>query len=274
MKSIFEYEDYRKFLRDYYEDKKGQSRSYSFRFFAKRAGLNSPNYFKLVMDGQRNLTHRNVRKFAKGLSLGERETLFFENLVFYTQAKDPEEKVFFKGNLDLARSQDDRVLLTRDQHQILANWFPLAIKELTLVQGFKPQAKWIAGRFDHRFTPEEAKAALELLERVGLIEIDRKTGRVRVTHQSMQTPDVTRSDSAAIFHTKMLELAKDAMGKQSSEERCFSALTVAVRKSDLKKAFKRIHQFRNELDTYFGNGAYYDAVYQLNLQLFRLDNDD
>jgi uncharacterized protein (TIGR02147 family) len=274
MKPIFEYGDYRTYLREYYEEKKGQSKSYSFRFFAKRAGLNSPNYYKLVMDGERNLTHRNVRKFAKGLNLGERETLFFENLVFYTQAKDPEEKAFFQGNLDLARSQDDRVLLTRDQHQVLANWYPLAIKELVLLGGFKLQPKWIAGRFDHRFTPEEAKAALELLERVGLVEIDRKAGRVRVTHQSMQTPDITRSAAAAIFHKKMLDLAKEAVDKQSSEERCFSSVTVAVRKNDLKKAFKRIHQFRNEMDTYFGNGTYYDAVYQLNLQLFRLDNDD
>lgn len=271
MRSLYEYDDYREFLRDHYQAKKAKTKSYSFRFFAKKAELKSPNYYKLIMDGERNLTHRNVRKFAKGLSLGERETLFFENLVFFTQATEADEKTFFKQNLDLARSQDDRVLLTRDQHQIFSSWFPLAIKELILTQAFKATPKWIASKFDYRFTPQEAKEALELLERVGLIE--KKRGKIQVVHQSMQTPDLTHSDAAAIFHKKMSELAKVAVDKQSENERCFSALTVAVRKSDLKKAFKRLHQFRNELDAYFGNGTYYDAVYQLNLQLFRLDND-
>ncbi len=274
MRSVFEYSDYREFLRDHYEFKKEASRSYSFRYFAKKAGLKSPNYYKLVMDGERNLTHRNVRKFAKGLNLGDREALFFENLVFYTQAKDVEERNFYRKNLDVARSQDDRLLLTRDQHEVLSTWFPMAIRELILTQGFKPQPKWIASRFDYRFTPQEAKEALELLLRVGLIREDEQTGTFHLSHPSLQTQDVTKSDAAILFHQKMSDLAKKALEEQTAQQRCFSSLTVAVRKEDLKKAFKRIHQFRNELDSYFGQSESFDSVYQLNLQLFRLDHDE
>ena len=52
---VFDYLDYRAFLRDHYLDKK-QRQGLSFRGFSKRAGLKSPNYLKLVIDGQRNLT--------------------------------------------------------------------------------------------------------------------------------------------------------------------------------------------------------------------------
>lgn len=225
------------------------------------------------MDGERNLTHRNVRKFAKGLNLGDREAIYFENLVFCNQAKDKDEEEFFKNNLELARDKDDRVLLTRDQHEALAKWHPMAIKELVITKGFDPKPKRIAARLDYRITPQEAKEALELLERLGLIQIDRKNGKIRDTQQSMQTPDITRSNAVALYHKQMLDLAKESIDSQSGEERCLSALTVAIQKRDLVDAFQKIHQFRNEMDTFFTKRKPYDAVYQLNFQLYRLDTD-
>jgi len=225
------------------------------------------------MDGERNLTHRNVRKFAKGLSLAEREAVYFENLVFLNQAKDQEEAQFFEKNLKMIRAQDDRSLLSRDQYEVLSKWYPLVIKELALMEKFYAKPKWIAARLDYRITPEQAKEAVNLLVRLKLIKVNSKDSRIRVTKQSLQTPDVTHSDAVVQFHKQMLDLAKESIDQQSSKDRCFSALTVAVQKKDLAEAFKRIHKFRNELDTYFGKSKPYDSVYQLNMHLFRLDSD-
>jgi uncharacterized protein (TIGR02147 family) len=270
--SILTYNDYRAFLRDYYNEKKEKSASYSFRFFARKAGLRSPNYLKLVMDGERNLTHRNIRKFALGLGLGDREQLYFENLVFFTQAKDPADREFFKKNLETIRAKDDRTLLTRDQYEIFALWYPAAIREALLIPGFPTTPKKLAARFDHSFTPQQAREALDLLLRIGMIETD-KTGGLRVTKQSIQTPDLTKSEALVRFYHSMIEMAQRAVEGQSSKERCLSGVTVAVRKEDLKEAFRRIHEFRNEMNAFFSKGKAYDAVYQLNLQLFRLDCD-
>ena len=51
---VFDYLNYRAFLRDYYVERKRKGKV-SFRSFSQRAGLKSPNYLKLVMDGERNL---------------------------------------------------------------------------------------------------------------------------------------------------------------------------------------------------------------------------
>jgi uncharacterized protein (TIGR02147 family) len=273
VKSVFEYEDYRRFLRDFYEEKKRASASYSFRYFARKAGLGSPNYLKLVTDGDRNLTHHNVRKFIDGLGLDEREGHYFENLVYFNQAKDPDEKEFFRRNLELVKLRDGSPILTPDQHQALGLWYPFAIKELALLPGFQPKPKWIAARLDHKITPQQAKEALELLVRLKLLEADPATGELRVTDENLKTPDVTRSDAVTQYHDQMLERAREALHRQSHEKRCFSAVTVAVRKKDLPKAFERLHQFRNELNAHFGKSKPYDAVYQLNLHLFRVDDD-
>ena len=53
--SVYEYLDYRQFLRDHFAASKKAKPQYSFRYFSRRAGLSSSNFLKLVMDGKRNL---------------------------------------------------------------------------------------------------------------------------------------------------------------------------------------------------------------------------
>ncbi|MCB0308411.1 MAG: TIGR02147 family protein [Bdellovibrionales bacterium] len=273
MRKIHGYTNFRQFLKDFYEEKKLANPSYSYRFFAKKAGINSPNYFKLVMDGQRNLTHRNVKKFAKGLGLQEQDAHYFENLVFYNQATDDEERLFFQKNLELIRSHDERTLLGKEHYEVLSSWYPLAIKELLLFADDLPTPKWIAKKFDYRITPMQAKEALELLLKLKLITLEGKN-TYKVTNQSLQTPDTIVSQAATHFHKAVLDLAKSALDEQRPNERCFSSLTLALNKKDLVKASQRIHAFRNEMDTYFSKRTPFDSVYQLSLQFFRLDFDD
>src|ERR1700721_1624232 len=77
--SVFNYSDYREYLKDFYQLKKSKAGTYSFAVFSLRAGIKSPNYLKLVMDGERNLTPENTLAFARGLGLSEQETLYWEN---------------------------------------------------------------------------------------------------------------------------------------------------------------------------------------------------
>ena len=271
--SVFTYDDYRVFLQDFYAAKKQQNPAYSFRYFAKRAGLKSGNYLKLVMDGQRNLTHKTVLKFCKGLALSQWEAHFFENLVFFNQTDDEGEKEFYKKNLELVKNQNARGLLSKDQYDVVSSWYPLAIKELALLSDFAFSSRWIASRLDHKVTVEEVNEAIELLERLGLIKIDKKKKKMIVTDQSLQTPNMAGSSAIRSYHKKILDLSKDSVDTQQVENRCFSTLTVAVAKKDLAEAFAKIHQFRNEMDSFFVKSKKYDAVYQLAIQLFRMDTD-
>lgn len=99
MKSIYKYSDYRAFLKDRYLDKKAADSRFSFQRFSKEAGINSPNYLKLVMDGDRNLTVSNIHQFAKALGLTESEVEFFETLVLLTQSTNAAEKKYYRSRL-------------------------------------------------------------------------------------------------------------------------------------------------------------------------------
>ena len=53
--NVFEYTDYRKFLKDYYEDNKGKKPYFSYRYLSKKAGINASAFFKYVIEGKRGL---------------------------------------------------------------------------------------------------------------------------------------------------------------------------------------------------------------------------
>ena len=90
------YTEFRKYLRDFYNYKRTMGtnslRPYSYGTFSAAADIKSPNYLKLIIEGQRNLSPRMMDKFAKALQLNKEESYEFRALVEYGQAKDPLER--------------------------------------------------------------------------------------------------------------------------------------------------------------------------------------
>lgn len=54
LSSIYNFKDYRQFLRAFYNFQKAQDASYSFKKFSLKAKIGSPNLLKLVMDDDNN----------------------------------------------------------------------------------------------------------------------------------------------------------------------------------------------------------------------------
>ncbi|HEX5035669.1 MAG TPA: TIGR02147 family protein [bacterium] len=102
MTDLFDYTDYRLYLRDWLEDSKGR-KGFSQRRFSLRAGLGSPSYLKMVIEGERNLGVAALKGFIFALKLTGEERLYFRSLVLWNQAEDDVERARFAGRLDLLR---------------------------------------------------------------------------------------------------------------------------------------------------------------------------
>ena len=99
--NVFEYTDYRKFLKDYYEDNKGKKPYFSYRYLSKKAGINASAFFKYVIEGKRGLTKTSIMKTVQAVGFSEDEAQYFENLVYFNQARTLKEKdAFFKNLMD------------------------------------------------------------------------------------------------------------------------------------------------------------------------------
>src|SRR5438270_803345 len=85
-KTIFEYDDYRKFLRDYFTARKEKNSHFSFRLFARIAGFKAHSFVILVLQGKTDLSEGSVDKFLKGLKL-HRENSFNQRQTLPRQMK-------------------------------------------------------------------------------------------------------------------------------------------------------------------------------------------
>jgi len=141
---IFNYLDYRAFLRDFYSEQKAQGRQFSFRAFAQRAGIRSFNFLQLVMKGQRDLSAQMALHFARGCGLKGPEAEYFCELVAFEQAKTSAERNHAYERLGRFRQFRSAHQLEPAQATYHKNWYMPAVRELVLLPGFVEDSKWIA----------------------------------------------------------------------------------------------------------------------------------
>lgn len=269
MRAIYEYVDYREYLSDWCTHEREVSSSFSSRNFSRAAGLASPSYLKMVMDGKRNISADTIPGFARALGLSADESRFFENLVHFNQARTHQAKDLYYHRLLRNRKFRDANHLSQERYEYFSKWYYAAIREMVALPGFREDAAWIAKRLKPSITKAEALSALELLERLGLLARDAE-GRLSQSDSSVTTPDEVNSLAVVNFHNEMIERAQDSLTHTKGKDRNISSLTVAISKKKFNQIKERIHEFRKEIRALIGDGDQPEDVYQLNFQLFSL----
>lgn len=239
-----DYDDYREYLTELIQFLRASKRGFSFRRFSKRAGYQSPNFLKLVIDGQRNLSDDSIAKFAGAFELGPRETRDFSHLVRFNQARNDEEKNREFRQL-LQHRRGVAAELQKAQYEIYSEWYVLVIRELATLPFFEESGQWIAKRLQPMISAREANRALKLLQQVGLLVRD-AGGRLRAATSKLKTgaevPLGVRN-----FHRAMLGHAADALDSVEKDERHVSSLTQALTKKQYEQLTAKLDAFREEL---------------------------
>jgi uncharacterized protein (TIGR02147 family) len=273
---VFNYLNYREYLKDFYKYKKASQPQYSYAVFSQRAGIKSPNYLKLVMEGARNITSDSILPFAKALSLNELETIFWENLVAFNQSKTPESRRYHLTKLTRspmpASGESGRAIRDiRDEWEYYSGWHHAAIRELVLHPQFSEDAAWIARALRGRLSVAQARESLELLERMGFLVRDER-GRLRQAERQVRYLNRDDLQNLAIqrFHKATAELALDSLENDPPEARDFSGLTIAVPQGDLKKMKARLSEFLGALNRDFSTADAAEDVFQINFQVIPL----
>ena len=268
--SVYDFLDHRAYLAAYYQAAKRTKPSFSFRMFSKLAGLRSPNFLKLVIDGERNLGADSVGRFAQALGLEGADAEFFADLVAFGQAQTLAEKNrAFEGIASSRRFRAAR-RIDGELFAYLSHWYNPAIRELAARDDFSEDPRWIATQLRPRITPTEAAEAMKLLLSLGLLVRDEKTGRPVRGEPTLTTEHEVRSLGAAAFHRQMLERAAQSIESVPRELRDLAALTVCVSPETVALVKQRIHQFRESLTELCDADAQGNTVYQLNVQWFPL----
>ena len=267
--NVFEYLDYRAFLRDFYQHRKATEYGFSHRSFSRRAGLRSTNYLKFVMEGERNLTPEMANQFAKACRLSDREADYFCELVAFNQARDARERD--RCHQRLRRFREYRKIHKLDAAQAAyhSTWYLPAIRELAAREDFRDDPKWIAGVLHPKIMTAEAQKALATLLQLGLLAAD-QDGRLRQATPLVTTGAGPLGHHVVNYHRTMLARAAEALDTVPREEREISSITLCVSQEVLLDLKERIREFRRELLQVAELEGKPERVVQINFQLFPL----
>lgn len=262
---IGHYEDYRSYLRDYFQFKKSGNRSFSLRVFSRLTGYRSSNFLKLVMDGKRNLSMPGVERLQKALALDRDESRFFRNLVLFNQAANPEEKQFYAR--ELLATPLDVPPLSRARYEYWTQWYYAVIRELVNLPGFSADPQWIASTLQPSITPQQAEAAVRKLLLLGFLSRDAQNRLIQSEPLIFSGRDLV-SPALRGFHQGMIEKGREALERFPKEERQISCVTITLDAEGMERAKQMITRVRKELLKMAGPPQAPGRVVQVNFQLF------
>lgn len=240
------------FLNEVLEERKGRNQSYSVRAFARDLGIGKTTLSE-VLSGNRRLSKNNLTKICEKLEVSEHQKKLLESDNLNQRVSPQElENLFFK----------------EDQLKMIANWYYLAILNLTKVKKNKAEAKWIANRLG--VSVNQANDALDVLIRMKLLTV--KRGKLVRTSNPIHSTEDIPSKALKKHHEQMLQQAEQSLYRDATDIREISTVTMGIKAQDFEKARKMLRNFRKRfmkvIETDEPNQA--DEVYALGLHFFPL----
>jgi uncharacterized protein (TIGR02147 family) len=268
MINLFEFTDFREYLKAYFEDRKKNDPKFSHRWLAGRLDLSTSNFIMLVMQGKRNLTSGLRLKISGVFRHSRKEAEYFENMVNFCQAKNEKEKDLHFTRMAALRKNVKVDKIKEWQYEYYSNWYNPVIRELVVAGGFSGEPAELCRLLQPSITPKQAKRSIAVLLKLGLIK---KTGtRYAQTARVIATDAEVDSIAVVNFHRAMGTLAVEALDRIKKDERNITSATLFLTADAYDAARKKIDDVRQELLALADSVGQGERVYQMNFQLFPL----
>ncbi|MBN1604249.1 MAG: TIGR02147 family protein [Chitinispirillaceae bacterium] len=267
MKPVFEYIDYRDFLREHYEEQKELHSFFSYRYFGNKVGLD-PSYLLKVMLKTRHLAEKSIPKLTAFLKFNPNETEYFHTMVLFIKAKSQREsKLHFEKLLSIKNVKNKR--LVEWQYEYFCTWYHPVIRSVLEYFDFKDDYTLLGQQLSPSISEKEARESVRLLEKLKLIERD-SGGRYKLTDSAITTGSEWRSLAISTFQEQTIKLSQESIERHKRELRDISTITMNINEENFEEIRHRITEFRRSIIAYVGETTTPDRTYQLNMQFFPL----
>ncbi len=268
MDRVEAYTDYRQFLRDFYEDRKQRSKSFSHRQFCQKAGLTSPSFLKEVIDGKRNLTDVSIAQFVQGLGLTDLDAAFFGALVRFNQAMDPASKQQYLDRMRELRRKVHAAVVPLDRYDYYSKWYHPVLRELAVHRIWNDDWAAMAKCVRPQIKAREVREGIALLERLGFL---RREGRDWVQSDPViSTGGEVDSLAVRAGNREYAKLGLASIDELPVCKRDVSTLIVGLPHSAFAQVRQEIKEFKERIARIAQDHPECDRVFAVNVQLFPL----
>jgi uncharacterized protein (TIGR02147 family) len=269
--SVFDFTDYRNFLKSYLQRTREKKKEFSLRLWARKLNLNGPSNLSMILTGSRHPGGDFTDRLIDYFRFSQQEEKYFKGLIKLAKATGDSEKtaLLFKELKKLHPKKEFR-LLDADVFDVMANWYYFAIRELVATKSFKEDHSWISKRLQGKVSVIEVKRALEKMLEFNILKRSGKNGKFMQTEEEITTSTDIVSEALKQFHYQMMTLAQESLRKIPLEMREITGVTLNVNPSKLEQAKKLIREFRMSFSKIIGEENSGEEVFQLNIQFFPL----
>ncbi len=266
---IYDYSDYREFLRDYYTVQKENNPVFSHRYFMQKAGYNSLGLYAGIMRGSSNLSQKMIPKFSKAMKLNALEQEYLSLMVHYASAKTDKIKKERYDRLIAFIPVKKHIALKQYQKRYYKHWYNVAIREALCMFDLNENYEEMAQFLNPPIRPEDVLDALNTLSQLSLIQKN-DAGFWKASDPLIRSGSEVGSQVIQHYQASMIRMSEQAIYNIPKEERSISSLTFGISKERYDVFIEKIQKLHSEMIEDLDVDSDEDSVYQLNIQLFPL----
>jgi uncharacterized protein (TIGR02147 family) len=267
MQRIEFYDDFKKFLKDYYSERKKRFPYFSYRYFCNKAGLKSPSHFLEIIEGRRKLTSKMLDSFIKGMALTDSDARYFTALVSFNQSKNSIEKQHLLAQLRGLKRKVKQALVSTDHYEYYTKWYNVVIRELACIMDWKDDFELLAKSVVPPVKKNEARESIEFLAHAGFIE-KRGDGRYYQKDPAITSGPEVCSLGIRAYNAFMAGRAQRAIEEFPPTERDIQTLTIGISREGYRLIKQEMQDFMSRVVRIVDEDKTVEQVYNVNVHLF------
>jgi uncharacterized protein (TIGR02147 family) len=263
---IYQYLDYRAFLKDRFRWLQSRDPGYSQRRLARVAGFANPGFFNEVIQGRRKLSSAATERMGTGLCLKPSETEFLRALVAYNEADDSAEKEVALRKVEFRRNRFFFHRLDQKQSKYYLDFnYPL-VRAAIEACDFRGDYQMLGDFLRPPMPAANVKRYVRDLCEWGLVEQDRE-GRYVVTHSYLEPPEEMK-DALVRLQQAWLTQSIHLLNTMPASERHASSALLTIGENTYKSILTLVEKMREEILALVRADKSSERVVQLNIQVF------
>lgn len=265
--SIYEYNDFRKFIADYQQAMHQSDRTYTKSRMSQLLGLpNSRSYMTDILKGKK-LSITFVERFIQLFAFKQDEANYFRILVKYNQAENSNERELLFEQL-IALNKTPKKYLYEQAYHYYKEWYNSAIRAILNVYDFDGKNySALAKTLFPPITATQAKNAVKLLLQLNLLEKN-ENGFFKPTSSSISTEEYVRSEMVKNYQIKCLECAKDVI-VSNGPPGVVTTNTISISERGRQRIEMQIERFRSQVRSLVHNDKdRAETVYHMDILFF------
>ena len=274
---LSQYVDYRKYLADFFiakqEETQSNLRPYSYSDFSAGADIKSPNYLKLIIEGQRNLSRDMSKRFSKALRHSRAQSKEFDLLVQYCQEKDPLQRTRNLKELSEYRAHKamESGAISKEIWDQVSNWLGWVLYAMVDQKDVEFTPQGLRRLLRGQVNEAQIQQAMDKLLKANDIRVDPETLVAEKTGTRLSGLDDIPAELVRKIQSELIYLGLESLHKNSAHEREVSGFTLSMTEKEFEWVRFELRKLRKQIQKEISmkrEQSQGDRVYQVNMQLF------